>query len=191
MSSSHDDDSAPTSWVSDVLHFWFVDLARAQWFAGGAALDQTIRDRFLAVHRFVTAEPETVLLSDAPTSLAAVIVLDQFSRNMFRGSPAAFASDAKAFTIAEAAVAKGFGEALQIERRLFLYLPFEHRESADAQARSVALIGTLGDAELTKYAVAHKAVIDRFGRFPHRNVILGRVSTAAEAEFLNEPGSSF
>jgi uncharacterized protein (DUF924 family) len=110
---------------------------------------------------------------------------------MFRGTESAFASDAKAFSIAEAAIAKGFSDVLDGDERLFLYLPFEHQESTAAQFRSLKLISSLGDPELTRFAQAHKDVIDRFGRFPHRNLILGRTSTAEEVEFLKSPGSSF
>jgi uncharacterized protein (DUF924 family) len=191
MSPSRDAHSARTGWAAEVLDFWFVELPRQQWFAGGAALDALVRARFLPVHRIVAAEPEDALLADTDTALAAVIVLDQFSRNMFRGTPSAFASDAKALAIAEAAIAKGLMAALNRDELLFLYLPFEHSENADAQARSVELISVLGDPELTGYAQAHKDTIDRFGRFPHRNVILGRTSTAEEMEFLKGPGSSF
>ena len=191
MSPSRDAHSTQTGWVAEVLNFWFVEVPRQQWFAGGAALDEQVRARFLPVLRTVAAEPEDALLVDAKTALAAVIVLDQFSRNMFRGTPSAFAGDAKALAIAETAIAKGFVEALNGDERLFLYLPFEHQENADAQARSLELISALGDPELTKYALAHKDIIDRFGRFPHRNAILGRTSTAGELELLKGPGSSF
>ena len=147
-----------------------------------------------AFWRFTEWSPvalEDALLADAKTALAAVIVLDQFSRNMFRGTGGAFANDAKALAIAQKAIARGFGVSLSNDEQLFLYLPFEHQENVDAQARSVELISALGDPELTKYARAHKDVIDRFGRFPHRNAILGRTSTAEELEFLKGPGSSF
>jgi uncharacterized protein (DUF924 family) len=131
------------------------------------------------------------LLANANIALAAVIVLDQFSRNMFRGTPRAFASDGRAFNLADVAIAKGFSEVLNPDGRLFLYLPFEHCENIEAQHRSVALISALGDSDLTKYAEAHRDIIVRFGRFPHRNTILGRTSTAEEIEFLKSPGSSF
>lgn len=191
MSPLRDAHSTPTGWVAEVLNFWFVEVPRQQWFAGGAALDEQVRARFLPVHRMVAAEPEDALLADAKTTLAAVIVLDQFSRNIFRGTSSAFASDAKALAIAETAIAKGLAEAFDGDERLFLYLPFEHQENADAQAQSLELISALGDPELTKYALAHKDIVDRFGRFPHRNAILGRTSTAEEMEFLKGPGSSF
>jgi uncharacterized protein (DUF924 family) len=180
-----------TGWIDQVLHFWFSELPRGQWFAVDAALDEQVRSRFVDVHRLIAATPDDGLLSDPKTALAAVIVLDQFSRNMFRGTPRAFESDAKALAIARAAIAKGHTDAMSNDERLFLYLPFEHHEDADAQARCVELFSALGDLELTKYAQAHKDIIDRFGRFPHRNGILGRQSTAEELEFLKGPGSSF
>jgi uncharacterized protein (DUF924 family) len=191
MSPSGDVDGRYTGWVAEVLKFWFSEVAREQWFAGGEVLDQQVRARFLPIHRMVAVEPEDALLVDPKTALAAVLVLDQFSRNMFRGTKSAFASDAKAFSIAETAIAIGFSDALDGDERLFLYLPFEHQENMAAQIRSLELISALGDPELTRYAQAHKDVIDRFGRFPHRNVILGRTSTAEEVEFLKGPGSSF
>ena len=191
MNSTHSAPTAQTGWADEVLRFWFTELSRQQWFAGGAQLDEQVRSRFLDVYRMVAAAPEDVLLADAKTALAAVIVLDQFSRNMFRGTPVAFANDAKALAIVRKAIAKDFAVALSGDEQLFLYLPFEHQENVDAQARSVELISALGDPELTKYAQAHKDVIDRFGRFPHRNAILGRISTAEELEFLKGQGSSF
>jgi uncharacterized protein (DUF924 family) len=191
MSNSHDAPGVLPTWASDVLNFWFKELSPKQWFGGGTSLDEQVRSRFQSVHSQVASENNDALLTDADTALAAVIVLDQFSRNMFRGTPRAFASDAKAFTLAEASISRGFDAALNNDGRLFLYLPFEHSETADAQTKSVALISALGDPELTKYARAHKDVIDRFGRFPHRNTILGRVSTPEEIEFLKGPDSSF
>ena len=139
----------------------------------------------------MAALPVEECVADADKALAAVIVCDQFPRNMFRGTPRAFATDSKALTIANAAIAKGYDAALTQSQRQFLYLPFEHAEDAASQARAVELFAPLGDAELTKYAEAHKAIIDRFGRFPHRNAVLGRVSTPEEVAFLKEPGSSF
>lgn len=187
-SASSDEES---QWVADVLQFWFRDTTREQWFKRDAALDDRIRARFLSVHEQVSATPDAALLADARTALAAVIVLDQFSRNMFRGSARAFASDAKALALADAAMSKGLAARLTKDELLFLYLPFEHSETLEAQVRCVALMSGLGDAELTRYAQAHCDIIQRFGRFPHRNEILGRTSTAEEIEFLKQPGSSF
>jgi uncharacterized protein (DUF924 family) len=178
-------------WVSVVLPFWFADLRPQQWFRKDAALDRYIGARFGTLHGEVTAAPLSDLLADADTGLAAVVVLDQFSRNMFRDTPAAFASDAQALSIAEGALSRGYDQKMPSVRRQFFYLPFEHCEDRAVQARSVALFTTLGDAEAIKWAVAHKSIIDRFGRFPHRNALLGRPSTAEEIAFLREPASAF
>jgi uncharacterized protein (DUF924 family) len=183
--------NSPTpAWVADVLQFWFAELSAAQWFKRDASVDERIGARFLAVHQVVSATPDAELLGDARSALAAVIVLDQFSRNMFRGAPAAFASDPKALAIAEAAIARGFDVGFPSERRQFFYLPFEHAEDAIRQARCVELFTPLGE-EAVRWAAAHKVIIDRFGRFPHRNAILGRESTPEEIEFLRGPNSSF
>jgi uncharacterized protein (DUF924 family) len=118
-------------------------------------------------------------------------VLDQFSRNLFRDTPHAFACDAAALSLAEAAIAKGFDAQVGTRARQFFYLPFEHAEDVSAQSRCVALMATLADPEQAKWAEAHKQIIDRFGRFPHRNAVLGRTSTPQELAFLAESGSSF
>lgn len=131
------------------------------------------------------------LLPDAQTALAAVIVLDQMSRNMFRDTPRAFAADPQALWVAEAAIVRGFDAGLTKDQRMFLYLPFQHAEDRQLQGRSLALMASLGDPELLKWADVHKAIIDRFGRFPHRNGILGRISTPEENEFLKQPDSNF
>jgi uncharacterized protein (DUF924 family) len=182
---------AAKDWVDGVLRFWFVETRPKQWFEKDAAFDAEVRRRFLALHEVLAAEPVASLLTDARSAIAAVIVFDQMSRNMFRGTPRAFATDGKALALADVAIAQGFDGLLTKDERLFLYLPFQHAESKEAQDRSVALTARLGDPELTRWAEAHKAVIDRFGRFPHRNAVLGRSSTPEEIEFLREPGSSF
>lgn len=179
------------AWAADVLAFWFDEIGAERWFVADALLDEQIRRRFLGVHGEVSLTTEEALLANSRTALAAVIVLDQFSRNMFRGTPHAFASDGKALRLAEEAIHRRYDIALDISERLFLYLPFEHCEDSATQARCVELMSTLGDAEWTRYAEAHQAIIDRFGRFPHRNDILGRNSTPEETAFLKQPGSSF
>ena len=184
------DDAAP-GWVDEVLRFWFEETRPKQWFGKDAAFDGEVRRRFQTLHEALVARPDASLLADARTALAAVIAFDQLPRNMFRGSPRAFATDGRARALADAAVARGFDHGLAKEERMFLYLPFEHAEDRAAQARSVALMAALGDPELTRWADMHKAIIDRFGRFPHRNAVLGRPSTPEEAEFLKTPGSSF
>ena len=171
-------------WPGDVLTFWFKETQPEQWFKKDKDFDAAIRRRFLALHEVLAAQPNEALFTDARTALAAVIVFDQMSRNMFRDTPRAFATDPLAFWIAQAAIAKGFDTDMTKDERSFLYLPFEHAENPQAQERGVALMATLRDPELSKWAVAHKAVIDRFGRFPHRNEVLGRESTTEEREFI-------
>jgi uncharacterized protein (DUF924 family) len=178
-------------WVGDVLKFWFEETRPEQWFKKDDDFDTSVRRRFLALHEVLAASTTEALFADARTALAAVIVFDQMPRNMFRNHARAFSTDHQAFWIAQAAVAKGLDAGLTKDQRMFLYLPFEHAEDRKAQEQCVALMGTLGDADLTKWAQAHKAIIDRFGRFPHRNDVLGRPSTPEEIEFLRQPGSSF
>jgi uncharacterized protein (DUF924 family) len=182
---------AGREWVYEVLRFWFEEARPTQWFEKDERFDAEVRRRFLALHETLAKQPLASLLTDERTMLASVIVFDQMPRNMFRGTPRAFATDGRALKIADAAVAQGFDRSLTKDARMFLYLPFEHAESTQVQVRSVALMAALGDPALTRWAEAHKAVIDRFGRFPHRNAVLGRPSTPAEIEFLKQPGSSF
>jgi len=174
-----------------VLSFWFEELEPRQWFEKDDALDRHIRDRFLVLYEQLAARGAGDWARTARGALAAVIVLDQFPRNMFRGDGRSFASDALALAVAEQAIGAGLDAAFDATRRKFLYMPFEHSEDAAMQARSVALFAALGDADSLDYALRHKKVIDRFGRFPHRNAPLGRRSTAEEAAFLEQPGSAF
>ena len=162
----------------------------SRWFAKSAELDGEIRVRFLALHeRILAGEIED---SGSPRAvLAAVVVLDQFSRNMFRDTPRAYASDPMARRLARGAVEQGLDAGLSSEERGFLYLPFEHSEDRGDQALACTLIGGLGIDDWTHHAQAHKVVIDRFGRFPHRNAVLGRESTPQEFEFLKDPMASF
>jgi uncharacterized protein (DUF924 family) len=178
-------------WTSDVLQFWLAESGPDRWFKKDPAFDESIRRRFLALHEAVASCDPDTLLSDPRTALAAILVLDQMSRNMFRDTPRAFAADARALWLAQEAIARGFEAGLTRDERMFLYLPFEHAEDAEAQARCVTLMATLDDPELVKWAEAHQRIIERFGRFPHRNRILGRASTPEETEFLKQPGSSF
>lgn len=179
------------TWVSDVLAFWFTKLDRSAWFKLDPAVDAVIRQRFLSVFETLAAHPPDAAAMDSRTALAAIITLDQFPRNIFRGTPRAFLTDPLALSLAKVAVARGLDAVSTADERAFMYLPFEHSEDPADQVRSVALISAIGDAEYTKYALAHKVIIDRFGRYPHRNAILGRTSTAEEIEFLQQPGSGF
>ena len=185
-------DLVSDAWVQDVVNFWFDELGSDNWFRSHDGVDDEIRCRFGDHHDALAKFQEVeFFLSRAERTLAALIVFDQFSRNMFRGLSEAFASDPLALKLADVAVSKGLDTKVPKHRRVFFYLPFEHSENVDDQYRSVQLISALGNEAFTKYAIAHKAVIDRFGRFPHRNMILGRISTQEEIAFLQEPGSSF
>lgn len=178
-------------WVADVLRYWLEELSLEECFQKSDAIDSTIRSRFSALHDQLAREDGTIRTEAPRELLAALIVFDQFSRNLFRGSPRAFATDPIARRLARTAIADGLDQAMSKRERIFVYLPFEHSENAADQEESVRLFAQLDDDYLTKYALAHKVIIDRFGRFPHRNAVLGRESTPEEIAFLNEPMSSF
>ncbi|MEZ5925599.1 MAG: DUF924 family protein [Hyphomicrobiaceae bacterium] len=179
------------SWIGDVLHFWFAERTPKDWFEKSWTVDLMIRDRFRWLHAQLAQQVPPDVLDTADGALAAILVLDQFSRHLYRGDGRAFASDPQALAIASLAVDRGYDRRLSSERRQFLYLPFEHSEDRSVQARSMALFGELGVPENLHYAWLHKVIIDRFGRFPHRNAALGRASTPEEIAFLSEPNSSF
>ena len=177
--------------VEEVLSFWFAPTSRARWFESDKGFDREIEERFSSLIE-AAARGELEPWVETPRgALALCILLDQFPRNVGRGTPRAFASDAEARRIADLALAAGLDRKLDAEERLFLYLPFEHSENLQDQERSVALFRGLGDAEQLDYAVRHRDIIARFGRFPHRNRVLGRDSTPEELAFLQQPGSSF
>lgn len=178
------------AWVGEVLRFWFESLGPDRWFAKSEQVDEAIREHFFDLHARLL-EVDAAGLEGPRPLLAAVIVLDQFSRNLFRGSPRAFAADPLARRLADRAISLGLDRGMSVAERLFLYLPFEHSEDRGDQARSVDLIAQLGNDGWTRYAAAHKVLIDRFGRFPHRNVVLGRTSTPEEIAAMQEPMGSF
>jgi uncharacterized protein (DUF924 family) len=172
------------SWTADVLRFWFIELPPPAWFSGDASTDALIRTRFLALHEELRRGlPPCALMAPEP-ALATVIALDQFPRNLYRGQPETYAADAVALVAATHAIGLGFDRAFDATRRHFFYLPFMHAEDRAMQARSVELCQTLGDDEVLGYAQRHREIVERFGRFPHRNAILGRPSTPDEVEFL-------
>ena len=179
------------AWVGKVLRYWLEELTLEQCFEKNDGVDATIRERFGAVHAQLAAAPNSIRAEAPRELLAALIVFDQFSRNLHRGSVKAFATDPIALRLARTAIADGLDQAMSKRERIFVYLPFEHSENAADQEQSVRLFAQLDDEYLDKYALAHKVIIDRFGRFPHRNAVLGRESTPEEIAFLNEPMSSF
>ncbi len=168
---------------------------RKVWFSKDPDFDREIEEHFRLTYEQAAAGQYDNWQETATGCLALVLLFDQFPRNMFRDTPKAFATDAKALAIAEGAIALGFDQVLPVVQRWFLYLPFEHSEHLVHQQRAVELFAPLRnnpDANGTySYAVKHLAVIKQFGRFPHRNRILGRESTPAEIAFLKQPGSSF
>lgn len=186
----------------EVLSFWFGEPGspdrgkpREAWFRKDAAFDARIRERFLALHASAALGERDRWREDPDTLLALVIVLDQFSRNLYREDPRAFSQDAMALECAELMIARGWdAPRLPVERQ-FAYLPFEHSESLEMQDRSVALFASLeafpATKGLTAWAEKHRDIVRRFGRFPHRNAALGRDSTPEEIAFLAEPGSRF
>lgn len=174
-----------------VLQFWFDEITPAMWWAADPAFDAQITARFEAVHG-QAARCELQAWRDAPRGrLAEIIVLDQFSRNMYRGTPRAFAQDPLALALAQEAVRAGALAALNADERTFALMPYMHSESARVHAAAEPLFREHAPAGNHDYELRHKAVIDRFGRYPHRNAILGRASTAEELAFLQQPGSSF
>jgi len=183
-------DAVEPAWVGQVIDFWFEELREDRWFKKSDDTDAQIRERFLTLHERLAAH-DGLGVAAPRAILAAVIVLDQFSRNLFRDSARAFSADFIARRLSRTAIDQDFDVAMKREERYFLYLPFEHSEDREDQALALNLIKRLGNEEWTRYAVAHKAIIDHFGRFPHRNAVLDRLSTADEVAFLNAPMRTF
>ena len=174
-----------------VLDFWFKEIDTKQWWTKSAEFDKLIASRFGKVHA-AAARCELYAWRETPRGrLAEIIVLDQFSRNMYRDQPQAFACDAMALVLAQAAVDKQADAALEIQQRAFMYMPYMHSESPLVHSTALALFSQAGLESSLASEHHHKGIIDRFGRYPHRNAILGRASTAQELEFLAGPGSSF
>lgn len=177
--------------ADDVLQFWFGELTPEDWWRKDAALDRRISDRFGATLAAAARCELYAWRATARGRLAEVIVLDQFSRNVHRDTAAAFANDALALALAQEAVARGCDLELPAAERAFLYLPWMHSESALIHEEALHLFAAPGLEKNLDFERRHKAIIDRFGRYPHRNAMLGRASTPEELEFLKQPGSSF
>lgn len=175
----------------DILHFWFQEIDQSSWWSKSDVFDALIRRRFGAVHAAAAAGELEPWRARALGRLAEVIVLDQFSRNMFRDDARSFAYDATALVLAQEAIRQQAHAEMSAEQRMFLYMPFMHSESAAIHETAVRLFSEPGLENNLDYEFAHKRIIDRFGRYPHRNAILGRISTPEEIAFLQEPGSSF
>lgn len=177
-----------------VLDFWFGELAPADWFATSSELDERIRRRFGALHDRMSRmdADRSAWLANPEGSLALVILLDQFPRNIYRGTARAFASDALALSVAREALKKGHDLLTPLERRAFYYLPFEHSERLEDQEEAVRLVRERANlADYLQFAELHRDIIRRFGRFPHRNAVLGRESTPEELAWLKDGGPTF
>lgn len=180
--------------VQEILDFWFgspdsaeLGSRRQIWFQATCEFDQEIRQRFSETNRLASSGALDDLKQTQMGTLALIILLDQFSRNIFRGEPQAFANDSKAVYLAEYALETRFDKNILTVQTLFFYLPFEHTEDLEFQERSVNLFVNLGDASSLQHALCHRDQIVRFGRFPDRNKALGRLSTKAEEQFLKNP----
>ncbi|MDH3194921.1 MAG: DUF924 domain-containing protein [Hyphomicrobiales bacterium] len=173
----------------DIIAFW-REAGPEKWFTRDAAFDAEIADRFSALHGAAADGGRDEWAQSPAGALALILVLDQFSRNLHRGSALAFASDPKALQIAETALARGDDHAVSKDLQVFFYMPFEHSESLADQRMAIRLTHAMQNADYLKYAHTHHDVIRRFGRFPHRNTVLGRHTTAAEKAFLEAGGFS-
>lgn len=174
-----------------VLSFWFEDSTEQDWFSKNLDYDKVIADKFLSIHRKANACELEAWRAHPMGALAEIIVLDQFSRNIFRDRPEAFASDSLALALAQRAIELGFDQQLSPRERKFMYMPYMHSESKLIHEHALILFTRLGDENTLDYEIAHKHIIDRFGRYPHRNKILGRQTSIEELEFLTENNSSF
>ena len=167
------------SWAGEVLDFWFAH-GWEQWWKPDPAFDEEIRDRFGILWARQSRRQVGDFVGDSDTALAAVVLFDQFPRNMFRGHADQFSTDHLALAIAREAIERGYDDGMAPERRGFLYMPFQHSEDLRDQVQSLLLFTALGDPEQLRYARLHHDVIEKFGRFPHRNAVLGRKPTAME-----------
>ena len=175
----------------DILNFWFNELTPEQWWAKDDQLDAEIKQRFSAIHHKAARCELFEWRIAAKGRLAEIIILDQFSRNIFRDTPQAFANDSLALALAQEALSVNADKALSPAECSFLYMPFMHSESAEIHQIAMTLYSAPGLENNCDFELKHQAIITRFGRYPHRNEILGRESTPEEIEFLKEPGSSF
>jgi uncharacterized protein (DUF924 family) len=177
--------------ADDILHFWFEELSAKQHFAKDAALDAAMRERFGATLEAAARCELFGWRHTAQGRLAEILLLDQFSRNVYRDTARAFAQDALALALAQALVASGQDQQLPSAQRPFAYMPYMHSESLVVHTESVRLFGQPGLESNFDFALRHQAIIARFGRFPHRNAVMGRTSSVEELAFLEQPGSSF
>ena len=175
----------------DVLNFWFNDIEPASWWVKDIAFDNEITEKFRQTHEAARQGELVTWRTTAPGRLAEIIVLDQFSRNMYRDTPKAFAYDGIALVLAQEAILVGVDKTLKPIEKSFLYMPFMHSESLMIHETAVALYQANGIANNLDFELQHKEIIEKFGRYPHRNIILNRKSTTEEVKFLSQPNSAF
>jgi len=177
--------------MMDVLQFWFAELAPRQWWVADRELDEEVRDRFASLHAEAAAGALWHWREQPSGRLAEIIVLDQFSRNLFRNTPQAFGCDGMALVLAQEAIRIGADQEFEAPEQAFFYMPYMHSESMAIHSQALKLFDQPGVEFNLEFEIKHKAIIDRFGRYPHRNTILNRASTPEELAFLEQPDSSF
>ncbi|MFT5321334.1 MAG: hypothetical protein ACI934_001484 [Pseudohongiellaceae bacterium] len=177
--------------ASEIIKFWFEEIPSKAWFEKDSAFDQLIKERYLSFHQAAACGELYSWRDNAQGRLAEIIILDQFSRNIYRDQAQAFAWDNQVLVLAQEAVAHGALEELKVSQQAFLMMPYMHSESTVIHEQAVVLFSRPGLENNLDFELRHKEIIDRFGRYPHRNAILGRQSCAEEEEFLAQPGSSF
>ena len=177
--------------ATTVIQFWFEDIEPRQQFTKDLEFDESIRTKFSKTYQLATQGLLYAWRGHPLDALAEILVLDQFSRNMFRNTPKAFEADTVALVLAQEAIRKKFDKELNNSKKAFFYMPFMHSESKEIHDIALFLFDQPGLEDSFNFEIKHKAIIDRFGRYPHRNEILGRKSTADELKFLSQPGSSF
>lgn len=180
----------PQAW-KDVIRFWYEESTEKDWFAKNTEYDNKIKDRFSGLHTMAKNCELEIWRSHPLGALAEVLLLDQFSRNIFRGQPESFAYDSLALVLTQRAIETGLADQLSQNEKWFLFMPYMHSESKIIHEQAMILFADLGIQSVIDFEIAHKKIIDRFGRYPHRNEVLGRTSTAEELEFLKEENSSF
>ncbi len=177
--------------IDDVLNFWFLEIDPSAWWKKDEAFDQHIRHRFSSLHTQAANCELYEWRNTATGRLAEIIILDQFSRNIYRDTPLAFAQDALALALAQECIHQKIDAQLTPPQRSFVYMPYMHSESLTIHSQALTLFESLGNENNLEFEIQHKDIIEKFGRYPHRNTILGRQSTEDEIAFLKQPGSGF
>jgi uncharacterized protein (DUF924 family) len=194
MQTNKDSSVPPENQIAkSIIDFWFIEISPKQWWVKSVEFDDLISQRFFTIYEETRGGKYLDWINSAQSCLARIIVLDQFPRNMFREKPESFRTDVLALAATKHAISLGFDIGMPSQHKAFLYMPLMHSEALDDQTKAIELFTAAGSdlEENLKSSHRHKAIIEQFGRFPHRNQILGRASSEAEVEFLKHPGSRF